>query len=182
MNQNKVCSSSKFSLNKTYCEVWETTPIWQWERIRFIHKPNLIIIPPVNFDSQSMLLMTDNCLYLMLQRQIKNKICKSCLCNFYVSSLLFLSRIFTQLFIFNSNFLNNPLLHTNYCKINCRQPEKMSPNNSILRMSLGTNNIEINGGCVCCQNAMWRTSPFNISKYWLFKCTLFNNSLQHQWK
>jgi hypothetical protein len=45
------------------------------------------------------------------------------------------------------------------------KPEKMCPYNSILRICLITDNIQINGRCVCCKYAMWWTDLLNVRKY-----------------
>ncbi|KAM0944411.1 hypothetical protein DsansV1_C11g0108541 [Dioscorea sansibarensis] len=58
------------------------------------------------------------------------------------------------------------------------RPEKMSPNDTILRTCLLSNNTEINSGRVGCKNALWRAGLFQIRKYGLFERDLFNNSLQ----
>ena len=59
-------------------------------------------------------------------------------------------------------------------------PEKMCPNNAILWGRLFSNNIQINGWCVCCQNAMWRTSLFNFTKNWLLQWDLLNYGLENK--
>lgn len=57
-------------------------------------------------------------------------------------------------------------------------PEKVCSHNSILGRCLLSNNIEINSRRVCCQNTVTMACLFYVTKYWLFKRNIFNNSLQ----
>jgi hypothetical protein len=64
--------------------------------------------------------------------------------------------------------------------VRINEPEKMSPYNSILRICLLANNIQIDGRCVCCKYAMFWTDFLNVSKYWLLQRNLLDNSLQEE--
>lgn len=47
-------------------------------------------------------------------------------------------------------------------------PEKVGPYNPILGSGIFSNNIEVDSGCVTCQNTMWRAHLLNFTEYFLF--------------